>query len=332
MTPSDLERKMAESPTPIDLLIVPSRILGWATKEKAWAQFWVDYTSAPEGKRVDKFENELQLDDKYKQLILALVSSHEEGLNQGQIQDITADKGQGLVLLFHGPPGVGKTLTAETIAEATGKPLFVVSVAEVGLDASQAERNLNKLFNLATRWESVLLIDEADVFLETRDEHADVGRNALVSVMLRVLEYYKGIIILTTNRIKTIDIAVISRIHLAIRYDDLAPEHVDKIFRFFLDQLEKRQPTWIKERQEINYFIKKYAQYFNLNGRQIRNVVSSAVATARHKYQTGTGDGKLTVKELEDVLEMTKAFQDDLKEHVRTIRGANEVAGGKRRG
>jgi hypothetical protein len=49
-------------------------------------------------------------------------------------------------------------LTAETIAEATGKPLFVVSVAEIGLDASKAERNLDQMFYLAGKWEAVLLV------------------------------------------------------------------------------------------------------------------------------------------------------------------------------
>jgi hypothetical protein len=49
-------------------------------------------------------------------------------------------------------------LTAETIAEATGKPLFVVSVAEIGLDASKAERNLEQMFYLAGKWEAVLLV------------------------------------------------------------------------------------------------------------------------------------------------------------------------------
>jgi hypothetical protein len=49
-------------------------------------------------------------------------------------------------------------LTAETIAEASGKPLFVVSVAEIGLDASKAEKNLEKMFVLAGSWEAVLLV------------------------------------------------------------------------------------------------------------------------------------------------------------------------------
>jgi SpoVK/Ycf46/Vps4 family AAA+-type ATPase len=219
--------------------LFPPRLLGYATREKLWGQFAVDFTSQARGKNRKPFEADLQLEPKYKEMIEALVDSHESNTDrdkQLQVKDVVPDKGKGLVLLLHGPPGVGKTLTAETIAQATGKPLFIVSVAEIGLNASRAERNLEKLFNLASKWEAILLVDEADVFLETRGTTSSAGRNALVSVLLRVLEYYQGIIILTTNRIKSIDVAVISRIHLAIRYSDLTESQMKKIFEFFLDQ------------------------------------------------------------------------------------------------
>ena len=78
-------------------------------------------------------------------------------------------------------------------------------MAEIGLDASRAEKNLEKLFYLATKWEAILLVDEADVFLETRGSTPDASRNALVSVLLRVLEYYKGILVLTTNMAEQVD-------------------------------------------------------------------------------------------------------------------------------
>ena len=206
---------------------------------------------------------------------------------------------------FTGPPGVGKTLTAETIAEATGKPLFVVSVAEIGLDASVAEKNLEKLFNLATKWEAILLVDEADVFLETRGSTFDASRNALVSVLLRVLEYYQGIIILTTNRVKSIDVAVISRIHLAIRYNDLTDDQMRAIFRYFLNQL---RPEDVKDRAGIDRFIRNTGHHYGLNGRQIRNVVSAAVASARHENMKGEGDGRLTEEHLMKVCEVRERY------------------------
>ena len=57
-----------------------------------------------------------------------------------------------------GPPGVGKTSTAETVAIAARKPLFSISVADVGTKAKKVEANLAKLFALATSWQAILLI------------------------------------------------------------------------------------------------------------------------------------------------------------------------------
>lgn len=312
-----------------NFVIFPPRVLGYATREKVWGQFELKSMQEPLGKQGGKFDDDLQLDPKYKTLIKALVQSHERSnSNSGtQVEDVVNDKGKGLVLLFHGPPGVGKTLTAETIAQATAKPLVVVSVAEIGLDASRAERNLERLFSLATRWEAILLVDEADVFLETRGSTSSASRNALVSVLLRVLEYYQGIIILTTNRIKSIDIAVISRIHLAIRYEDLSVEMMHQIFKYFLDQLE---PESIYDRESIDEFIGSFGHHYGLNGRQIRNVVSAALAAARHealnpKKGTPKGEGRMTFKHLKAVCEMTRDFQEQLKENTRQQRYNNEA-------
>ncbi|KAI1840596.1 hypothetical protein JX266_013200 [Neoarthrinium moseri] len=321
-----------------DFLLLPPRLLGYATREKIWGQFSLEYTEKSLGEQKEKFENDLQLDMKYKNLIQALVRSHQQGQTKGtsdkQVEDVVAGKGKGLVLLLHGPPGVGKTLTAETIAEATGKPLVVVSVAEIGLDASKAERSLNRLFSLATKWEAVLLVDEADVFLETRGATSDASRNALVSVLLRVLEYYQGIIILTTNRIKSIDVAVISRIHLAIRYEDLTDVQMRSIFKYFLDRLGD---DLIKNRAEIDHFVSSYGHHYGLNGRQIRNVVYAALAAARHemdhpekaphRYPPGRPDGRLTADHLKEVCDMTRQFQEQLKENTMQQRYANEVPG-----
>jgi len=170
-------------------------------------------------------------------------------------------------------------------------------------------------------------VDEADVFLETRGSTSDASRNALVSVLLRVLEYYQGIIILTTNRIKSIDVAVISRIHLAIRYSDLTAEQMKSIFKYFLDQLE---PEWIKNRPAIDAFIDNTGHHYDLNGRQIRNVVAAALAAARHaRHGDGRGeDLRLTEYHLRRVCEMTRDFQEQLKDHSSRQRFLNEASGG----
>ncbi|KAK3984333.1 transitional endoplasmic reticulum ATPase 1 [Cladorrhinum sp. PSN332] len=327
----DVSKYDADSPLDPEndnFLIFPPRVLGYASREKIWGQFFLGSKKPRPPKQREKFAENLQLDDKYKNLIDALVQSHENSGESGQkqVEDLVQDKGKGLVLLLHGPPGVGKTLTAETIAQATAKPLVIVSVAEIGLDASHAERNLERLFKLATKWEAILLVDEADVFLETRGATSDASRNALVSVLLRVLEYYRGIIILTTNRIKHIDIAVISRIHLAIRYQDLTKDQVHSIFTYFLDQLE---PGCIEDRAQLDDFIDVYGSYYELNGRQIRNVVAAALAAARHRK--GRNSGKITIGDLRSVCDMTRQFQEQLKDITSQQRTLNEAGAGRAR-
>ena len=86
--------------------------------------------------------------------------------------------------------------------------------------------------DMTSTWRAVLLIDEADVFLERRSLH-DIHRNAMVSVFLRVLEYYSGILFLTTNRVTTFDDAFKSRIHIPIRYTDLTVDSRRQIWRNF---------------------------------------------------------------------------------------------------
>ena len=86
-----------------------------------------------------------------------------------------------MIMLLSGPPGVGKTLTAESVAENMKVPLYMMSAGDLGSQSHEIERNLSNILEMCTKWEgSILLIDEADVFLEQRSAH-DLERNKLVS-------------------------------------------------------------------------------------------------------------------------------------------------------
>ncbi len=133
----------------------------------------------------------------------------------GDTLSVGKKKNKGLIILLHGVPGVGKTSTAETVAEATGRPLLPITSGDLGEKASDIERSLEQVFTNAYRWGCVLLLDEAEVFLASRNLE-DLQRNAMVSVFLRALEFYSGILFLTTNRVGTIDEALKSRIDLSL--------------------------------------------------------------------------------------------------------------------
>ncbi|TDZ74844.1 hypothetical protein CTRI78_v000413 [Colletotrichum trifolii] len=78
-------------------------------------------------------------------------------------------------------------------------PLYAVSGGARGHEVAQMHDRLSGILKLASHWKAVLLLDEADVFLAQRTI-TDIERNAIVSIFLRELEYYQGILPLTTNQ------------------------------------------------------------------------------------------------------------------------------------
>ena len=101
------------------------------------------------------------------------------------------------------------------------------------MDSAKLEMNLTNILHLARHWGAIVLLDEADVFLEQRS-HENVNRNALVSVFLRQLEYFQGAMFLTTNRVTTFDEAFQSRIHFALRYGKLGESARANVWTEFL--------------------------------------------------------------------------------------------------
>jgi len=81
------------------------------------------------------------------------------------LNDVISGKGGGVVVVLHGRPGTGKTLTAEAVSELLKRPLYIVSSGQLGTSATDLEENLQSTLELAEKWDCVLLIDEADVFL-----------------------------------------------------------------------------------------------------------------------------------------------------------------------
>lgn len=151
------------------------------------------------------------------------------------------------------------------------KPLYSLSAGELGTEAGEVERNLERVLELSTRWGAVLLIDECDVFMVKRSS-SDLQRNQLVSVFLRLLEYYQGVMFLTTNRIDSFDPAFESRIHLTIDYPKLEANSRLHIWKTFLRSAEavEHPSLGITEKD-----LQRFAEV-ELNGRQIKNIVKTA--------------------------------------------------------
>lgn len=206
-----------------------------------------------------------------------------------------------MVYVLHGPPGVGKTLTAEAVSEYTKSPLYAVSAGELGTTSCQLEIDLARIFALAARWNCVILLDEADVFMEARGLH-EIERNASVSVFLKVLEYYKGIIFLTTNRVVSFDDAFRSRIHIALRFGELDLQTRTKIWQTFVSRLRASGGGLDLSDEDVLKLAER-----QVNGREIKNAIKSAQGLAKRRGEL------LNVQHLLGVLEIQEAFLNDVE-------------------
>ena len=222
-----------------------------------------------------------------KKLIEALVTSHDHL----QSADVIAGKGEASIFLLHGNPGTGKTLTAEAIAEMLHRPLYVVSFGELGTSPETLEARLTDVFDLCGPWKALVLIDEAEMLLEKRTKN-DIVRNAMVCVMLRLLEYYSGLLFLTTNRVESLDPAFQSRVTCALRYEDLSANSRKEIWQNMMARLKISIDG-------IDF--DELAQH-EINGRQIKNTLQLAMALSRHENKP------LGQEQLRATLEITNSF------------------------
>ncbi|KAI8294412.1 ATP-dependent zinc metalloprotease FtsH [Colletotrichum sp. SAR 10_98] len=225
----------------------------------------------------DQAFKDLVLDTPTKTLVRSMVKQHSS--QDDGFDDIISGKGKGIVCLFSGPPGSGKTLTAEAVAEITKRPLYSVSAGDLGIDPITVDKRLSEILEQSHKWNAVLLIDEADVFLQQREAY-DIQRNALVSIFLRQLEYYQGILILTTNRITDFDTAFESRVHISHEYPELDEAARKQIWSMFLRRLKdmyKGATVGVTE-EDISWLSK-----LEVNGRKIKNILNSARIVAKDK-------------------------------------------------
>lgn len=251
-------------------LLAHHSLRGFSFTLKKWGVFRIENTD--EVKYDENAFERLILPEIQKNMVRALVSTHDRG--KMMFDDIIAGKGQGMTILLHGAPGLGKTLTAESVAEHLKRPLYALTAADFSEKLAVTEKRLSDVFDLTAHWGAVLLIDEADVFLAQRT-FADVERNAIVAVFLRALEYYNGVLILTTNRVTTLDAAFRSRIHLGIKYQPLSAAARREIWRTFIEKSEDCDKTSCLDEEFLDTLLEH-----QIDGRKIRNAVRMAHALA----------------------------------------------------
>lgn len=150
------------------------------------------------------------------------------------VQDFVPGKSGGTTILCQGAPGLGKTLTAEIYSEVVGKPLYRVHSGQLGTTAASVGATLSGILRRAMRWDAILLLDEADVYIRRRDN--DLEHNAIVAEFLRTLEYFNGLLFMTTNRIGDVDDAILSRCIATIAYDTPPKQDAIRLWKLLAEQ------------------------------------------------------------------------------------------------
>ncbi|RMZ71996.1 TOB3 (member of AAA-ATPase family) [Pyrenophora seminiperda CCB06] len=247
-------------------LLAPPRVRGFDLKTKEWCMFDVDDVKDTTWDEMPYQKLVLPGGDKEKELILAF--SKHRASNKG-FDDFVRQKGKGIIILLCGPPGVGKTLTAEAIAEKSRTPLYILSASDLGTSPADVDAALTTALECCQIWNAALLLDEADVFLECRSG-LSLDRNELVSIFLRRLEYYQGLMFLTTNRLSAIDPAFQSRLDLILPYHDLTEESRKDVWKNFIGML----PKGLSSFEERDF---EELAATEMNGREIKNCIKTSL-------------------------------------------------------
>ncbi|KAG0609997.1 hypothetical protein M758_7G030900 [Ceratodon purpureus] len=267
-------------------MFCPSFVYGFSFRLKKWGCFSVcGFTNIEYN---DSAYDELVMNPVTKSLTESWVREHlKEGRNEAsQGIDPIANKGEGCIFLCYGPPGTGKTFTAESLSEKLQCPLWTLSAFELGTTPQAVENMLVKVLDIASSWGAILLLDEADVYLERRSSK-DLTRNAITGVFLRQLEYYRGVLFLTTNRDDSFDEAICSRITNFLHYGRLDEHQRSTIWTnlFFRGGLKKYTTDDLAELSKPEF-----------NGREIRKIVKIAQTMANIKKE------KLKVQHVREAL------------------------------
>ena len=200
---------------------------------------------------------------------------NRESLDQDLGITVKARYQMGVKALFVGPSGTGKTLVASWMATRLGLPLYRVDLASVvSKYIGETEKNLATLLAKAEQSEIVLLFDEADSLFGKRTDIKDSNdrhANSQTNYLLQRIEFYKGIVLLTSN----------SR----GRFDSAFTRRLDKVIEFSLPAPEERRSLWqthLGDKHTISLKqLNQLAVGSDLAGGHIRNAVLSAAVQAK---------------------------------------------------
>ena len=189
-------------------------------------------------------------------------------------------QGRGLLALFSGPPGTGKTMAAQVIAANLGLDLFRIDLSSVvSKYVGETSKNLERVLSRAALMDLVLLFDEADALFGKRTEIKDAHdrfANTDTGYLLQAIENYRGVAVLATNKKGNIDPAFIRRIRYVLEFPKPDAEQREQIWRRIVGELAGGDVL-----KSLSRDLKALAAELELTGAQIKFAVLSATFIAR---------------------------------------------------
>ena len=186
----------------------------------------------------------------------------------------------GLMVLFSGPSGTGKTMTAGVIAREIGLDLYRIDLsAVVSKYIGETEKNLDQIFAAARRANAILFFDEADALFGKRSEVKDAHdryANIEVAYLLQKMEVHDGIVVLATNFSKNMDQAFSRRMHYVVEFPKPDVQHREQLWRGIFPQ-----ETPLTDDVDFGFL----SRQFDITGGDIRNVALDAAFLAAENGQ-----------------------------------------------
>jgi len=219
--------------------------------------------------------NEVILNNEIKSQInmaISQISNHHKLMHKWGLSNL--QENNSISLLFSGPSGTGKTLTAEALSNELRKKLFIVRYSNlVDSFIGETGKNIVKVFDLARKNNAILFFDEADAIASSRTNifsATDSETNLTRNVLLKELEKFDGIVIFATN--------------LASNFDKAFERRINSHIIFKVPNLNEREEIWkllsktLPLDKDVNFH--ELAKEFEFSGGHIRNSVINAARLA----------------------------------------------------
>jgi ATP-dependent 26S proteasome regulatory subunit len=244
--------------------------------------------------------------------ILEEVKLFLDSIKDGRLSDTgvfnKVRKGKGNIFLFYGPPGTGKSMMAEAVADYIGKKALIVEFPKImSRWLGETDKNIMKIFDIAKHKKVVIIMDEADSLLYSR-EYAQWDHDVrFVNELLQALEKFEGEIILTTNMEVLLDSAVERRVSLKVRFELPDIDTRARIWKWHLPD-----GAGGSDASDLEFLAEKY----EFSGGNIKNAVLNAARKASSR-----GEKRITMEDLVFGAELEKKGMFSKKYKTKVVKG-----------